>query len=84
MSPVAVSFKLRKFKCKIAEKKKMKVKLIDRQHNVLTTVSFQKLIAEMNIIYNRKFYSFVRIDQKFKKYQTDENHHSYVHLKDLA
>ena len=28
MSPVAVSFKLRKFKCKIAEKKKMKVKII--------------------------------------------------------
>ena len=43
-----------------------------------------KLIAEIYIIYNRKFYSFVRIDQKFKKYQTDENHHSYVHLKDLA
>ena len=43
-----------------------------------------KLIAEIYIIYNRKFYSFVRIDRKFKKYQTDENHHSYVHLKDLA
>ena len=28
MSPVAVSFKLRTFKCEIAEKKKMKVKLI--------------------------------------------------------
>ena len=29
MSPVAVSFKLRKFKCNIADKKKLKVKLID-------------------------------------------------------
>ena len=28
LSPAAVGFKLRKFKCKIAKKKKMKVKLI--------------------------------------------------------
>ena len=37
MSPVAVSFKLRKFKCNIADKKKLKV----------------KLIAEINVKYNR-------------------------------
>ena len=42
MSPVDVSFKLRKFKCEIAEKKKMKV----------------KLTAQMNIKYNKNFDCF--------------------------
>ena len=41
MSPVAVSFKLRQFKCKIADKKKTKV----------------KLIAEIDMNSNRNLYS---------------------------
>ena len=52
LSPVAVSFRLRKFKCRIAEKKKMKV----------------KTIAEMNIKHNKKLYLLGRIDWKFKRY----------------
>ena len=48
MSPVAVSFKLRKFKCNIADKKKLKV----------------KLIAEINVKYNRNLSSLGMIDLK--------------------
>ena len=57
LSSVAVSFKLRKFRCRIEKKKKMKVKLI-------------KLIAKMNMRYNRNVYCLQRIDQKFERYRT--------------
>ena len=54
LSPVAVSFKLRKFKCKIAKRKKMKV----------------KLLADKNIKYNRNFYCLGMIHRMFERYRT--------------
>ena len=48
LSPVAVSFKLRKFKCNIADKKKLKV----------------KLIPEIYVKYNRNLPSLGMIDLK--------------------
>ena len=48
MSPVAVSFKLRTFKFNIADKKKLKV----------------KLVAEINVKYNRILSSLGMIDLK--------------------
>ena len=66
LSPVAVSFKLRKFKCKIAKKKKMKVKLIaeilaislcDENHLMLTLMIMMSRAKYQIIIWE-----FVRWD----------------------
>ena len=43
LSPVAVSLKLRKFKCKIAAKKKMKVKLISKINMKYNIILFRNL-----------------------------------------
>ena len=78
MSSVAVSFKLRKLKCRIEKEKKMEV----------------KLIAKIDIIHNRNVYCWRRFDQKFERHLPDYNHVSLsdqtylcdenAHLKDVA